>query len=152
MTTLTRPSERAFARPLKLALLFSILGEAVLLLVYGFYLFPEGSWFSKFMWTIVYCGMGMGGAFGAVVALGLLGRVDGWRAIVLTTLLATVMLGIFCNVLCLRLDMTFGFFGARESGLLFMASGIILSPLGGAVLGWLTFTEAGRNFGPDWLK
>ncbi len=62
------------------------------------------------------------------------------------------MLGIFCNLLCLRLDMTFGYFGARESGLLFVASGIILSPIGGAALGWPTFTETGRNFGPDWLK
>jgi len=79
MTTLTLPPDRPFARPLKLALLFSILGEAVLLVVYGLILFPEGSWVSKFMWTI-------------------------------------------------------------------------LSPIGGAALGWLTFTETGRNFGPDWLK
>ena len=74
MTTLTMASDRSFARPLKLAILFSVLGEAVILVVWGFYLFPEGSWFNKFMWTIVYCGLGMGGAFGSVVALGLLGR------------------------------------------------------------------------------
>ncbi|WP_295039504.1 hypothetical protein [Sulfitobacter sp.] len=97
---MTSATEHAFtaggtgaARPLKLALLFSILGEAVILLVWGFYLFPKGSWFNKTMWTLVYCGVGMGGAFGAVLVLGLLGRVDGWRAVGLTALLSTVMLG-----------------------------------------------------------
>ena len=114
MTDVTMIPDRSFARPLKLAILFSVLGEAVILLVWGFYLFPEGSWFNKFMWTIVYCGLGMGGAFGSVVALGLLDRVDGWPAVVLSALLSTVMLGLFCNTLCLRLDMTFGYFGAQS--------------------------------------
>ena len=156
---MTSATEHAFtaggtgaARPLKLALLFSILGEAVILLVWGFYLFPKGSWFIKTMWTLVYCGVGMGGAFGAVLVLGLLGRVDGWRAVGLTALLSTVMLGLFCNTLCLRLDMTFGYFGAQGAGLLFMLNGIVMSALGGAVLGWMTFTDRGRAFGPDWLK
>ncbi len=152
MTTLTMASDRSLARPLKLAILFSVLGEAVILVVWGFYLFPEGSWFNKFMWTIVYCGLGMGGAFGSVVALGLLGRVDGWRAVVLSALLSTVMLGLLCNTLCLRLDMTFGYFGAQGAGLLFMVNGIVMSAIGGAVLGWMTFTDRGRAFGPALLK
>ena len=147
MTTLTMASDRSFARPLKLAILFSVLGEAVILVVWGFYLFPEGSWFN-----IVYCGLGMGGAFGSVVALGLLGRVDGWRAVVLSALLSTVMLGLLCNTLCLRLDMTFGYFGAQGAGLLFMVNGIVMSAIGGAVLGWMTFTDRGRAFGPTLLK
>ena len=152
MTDVTMIPDRSFARPLKLAILFSVLGEAVILLVWGFYLFPEGSWFNKFMWTIVYCGLGMGGAFGSVVALGLLDRVDGWPTVVLSALLSTVMLGLFCNTLCLRLDMTFGYFGAQGAGLLFMANGIAMSAIGGAVLGWMTFTDTGQAFGPAWLK
>lgn len=156
MTTLTTTPAKApltgYVRPLKLSLLFSILGEAVILVIWGFYLFPEGNWFNKIMWTLVYCGMGMGGAFGAVVVLGLLGRVDGLRAVVLTAALSTVMLGLFCNYLCLRLDMTFGYFGAQGAGVLFMVNGIAMSAIGGALLGWLVFTERGRAFGPAWLK
>jgi hypothetical protein len=104
------------------------------------------------MWTPVYCGVGMGGAFGAVVVFGLLGRVDGWCAVGLTVLPATVMLGLFCNTLCLRLDLTFGYFGAQGAGFLFMLNGIAMSALGGAVLGCMTFTERGRTFRPHWLK
>jgi len=124
----------------------------VIFVVWGLYLFPEGSLFNKFMWTIVFCGIGMGGAFGAVVVLGLLGRVSGWPAILATTVISAVMLGLFCNTLCLRLDLVFGYFGASGAGMLFMTNGLVMSALGGAVLGWLTFTETGRNFGPDWLK
>ncbi len=104
------------------------------------------------MWTIVYCGLGMGGAFGAVLVLGFFGRVDGWLAVVLSVLLATVILGLFCNTLCLRLDITFNYFGAISSSGLFLVNGMVLSAIGGALVGWLTFTEHGREIGPDWLK
>ena len=65
---------------------------------------------------------------------------------------SVVALGLFCNTLCLRLDMTFGYFAAQGAGLLFMANGIAMSAIGGAVLGWMTFTDKGREFGPAWLK
>lgn len=143
---------RAFARPLKLALLFSVGGEAAIFVVWGLILFPEGNVFNKFMWTIVYCGLGMGGALGTVVALGILGRLEGWKAVILTTALSGVMLGLLCNILCLRLDQTFHYFGGTGAGLLFIANGLGMSLVGGALLGWLTFTEAGRAFGPEWLK
>lgn len=58
-------------RPRKLALLFSILGEAATFFVWGVCLFREGSRFNKTMWTLTYCGAGMGGAFGTV---------PGWKA------------------------------------------------------------------------
>ena len=48
--------------------------------------------------------------------------------------------------------MTFGYFAAQGAGLLFMANGIAMSAIGGAVLGWMTFTDKGREFGPAWLK
>ncbi len=152
MPNLTLAPEHGYARALKLTLLFSILGEAVIFLVWGLYLFPDGSWFNKFMWTIVYCGLGMGGAFGAVLVLGFFGRVDGLLAVVLSALVATLMLGLICNILCLRLDMIFNYFGARGSGGLFLSNGLVMSAAGGAILGWLIFTERGRNYGPDWLK
>ena len=44
--------DRSFARLLKRAILFSVLGEAVILLLWGFPLFPDGSWFNEFMWTM----------------------------------------------------------------------------------------------------
>ena len=144
--------DRRFARPLKTALLFSILGEATIFVVWGLILFPDGSVFYKFMWTIVFCGLGMGGAFGAVVALGLLDRMSGWPAVLVTGLISSIMLGIFCNTLCLRLDMIFGFFGAQGSGGLFLVNDIAMAAVGGLLVGWLTFTERGRDFGPAWLK
>ncbi len=62
------------------------------------------------------------------------------------------MLGLLCNIPCLRLDQTLHYFGSTGAGLLFIANGLGMSLVGGALLGWLTFTEAGRAFGPEWLK
>ncbi|MDF1671641.1 MAG: hypothetical protein P1U83_18755 [Roseovarius sp.] len=71
--------------PLKLALLFSAGGQAEIFVLWGLILFHEGNVFNTFMWTIVYCGFGMGVALGAVVALGILESLEGWKAIILTT-------------------------------------------------------------------
>jgi hypothetical protein len=36
--------------------------------------------------------------------------------------------------------------------LLFIVNGIVMSAIGGAVLGWMTFTGSGRALVPAWLK
>ena len=59
--------EGRFRRPILVCTGLSLLGEQFLLLVFGVWLFPEGSLLSKAIWTIVLCGTGMGIVAGVAV-------------------------------------------------------------------------------------
>lgn len=132
-------------RPIKLSILFSILGEAVILLVWGMLLYPEGNLLHKFLWTIVFCGLGMGAAIGAIIALFVVGKWTGTYAVILCAELSGIILGLFCNYLCYNLDMHFDYFGGKETPLLFVINGMVMAIIGGAVVGWLCFTERGKR-------
>lgn len=146
-----RVTRSEYLRPIKLALIFSILGEAFIFIVWGVVLFPEGNIINKFFWTIVFCGVGMGGALGSAVAMFVVNRAKGVSAIIQTIFLSLIMLGIACNYLCLRLDRVFHYFGGAEDTLLFLGNGLVMSAVGGALLGYLCFTERGRLIGNDVL-
>jgi len=46
-----------------------------------------------------------------------------------------------------------GVLGAAAAGIAVRdSSGASINRVGGTLLGWLTFTEPGRAFGPGWLK
>lgn len=138
---------RRYLRPLRLAILFSVLGESTIFVVWGLLLYPEGNVPKKFLWTIVFCGLGMGGALGSLVALLVVDRLSGWRAVAATVSLSTPVLGVGCNLLCLELDQHFLYFGGAENSPLFIWDGVVMSAVGGAALGWLCFTEAGSCVG-----
>ncbi|GMN05587.1 hypothetical protein MTsPCn5_09750 [Croceitalea sp. MTPC5] len=132
-------------RPLKLSILLSILGEAVILVVWGIVLYPEGNLLHKFLWAIVFCGLGMGAAIGAIIALVVVGRWTGAFAVIFCAELSAIVLGLFCNYLCYSLDMHFNYFGSNETPLLFFISGIVMATIGGAIVGWFCFTEKGKR-------
>jgi len=130
-------------RPLKLAILFSVLGEAVILLFWGVILHPDGNMLHKFLWTIIFCGIGMGATTGAFIDFLVVGKLKGISAIVGCVVISIVLLGLSCNFLCHNLDMYFNFFGGSDTPDLFIWNGIIMSAFGGAIVGWLCFTEKG---------
>lgn len=132
-------------RPLKLSILLSILGEAVILVVWGIVLYPEGNLLHKFLWAIVFCGLGMGAAIGAIIALVVVGRWTRAFAVIFCAELSAIVLGLFCNYLCYSLDMHFNYFGSNETPLLFFISGIVMATIGGAIVGWFCFTEKGKR-------
>lgn len=132
-------------RPLKLSILFSMLGEAFIFLVWGVLLYPEGNLLHKFLWTVVFCGFGMGAAIGAIIALFVVGKWKGAYAVILCAELSGIVLGLFCNYLCFYLDMHFDYFGGKETPLLFVINGTVMATLGGALVGWLCFTEKGKR-------
>ncbi|MCB2092109.1 MAG: hypothetical protein KDF58_11715 [Alphaproteobacteria bacterium] len=137
---------KGYLRPLKFAILFSVLGEAVIFLVWGVILYPEGSILHKFLWTIVFCGLGMGSAGGAFISLYVVGRFTGIKALVACGLISGVLLGLFCNYLCFNLDMHFNYFGGASTPGLFIWSGIIMAVAGGMLVGWLCFTKTGNTW------
>lgn len=135
---------KQYLRPLQLSILFAVLGELIILIVWGVILYPEGSLLQKFLWTIVFCGLGMGSSIGALIDLFIVGKFKGFSAVVLTTLISVIFLGVLCNVLCYRLDMHFDYFGGKDTPTLFLVNGIFLSAGGGALVGWLCFSHRGR--------
>ena len=140
------PANRvSYARPIKLSIALSMLGELVIFVVWGVILYPEGSVLNKLLWTVFFCGMGMGGTVGALIALFVVDRLDGLAAILATTLLSIGVLGGACNLLCLSLDEHFLYLGGAENRSLFVGNGIVMSALGGLLVGWLSFTERGRR-------
>ena len=144
-------SRSSLLRPIKLSILFSVAGEFVIFVVWGMILFPYGSWLHKLLWTLLFCGVGMGSAIGAVVAIFIVGRLRGAAAIAATTVASVALLGVACNLLCLALDEHFHYFGGESHGEMFIWNGIVMAALGGLLVGWLCFTERGSRIGRGWF-
>ncbi len=132
-------------RPLKLSILFSVSAELVIFLIWGVLLFPEGNLLHKFLWTVVFCGIGMGSTIGAAISLLVVGKWKGIGAVILCAELSGIILGIFCNYLCYSLDMHFNHFGGMDTPVLIILTGTVMSILGGALVGWLCFMENGKR-------
>lgn len=143
-------SRSTLLRPIKLSILFSVAGEFVILVVWGMILFPDGSWLHKLLWTLLFCGVGMGSAVGAVVSILIVGRLRGVAAIAATMAASIALLGVACNLLCLALDERFHYFGGDSHGQMFIWNGIAMAALGGLLVGWLCFTERGTKVAP-WI-
>ena len=134
-----------YVAPLKVCVLVSVLGEATILLIWGIILFPEGSQLRKFLWTVVFCGIGMGSVLGCFVTVYVVDRMSGARAVAAVALASFILLGIGCDALCYNLDAHyFHYFGGLENPVLFLSGGSALSLLGGFIIGLLLFTERGR--------
>lgn len=63
-----------------------------------------------------------------------------------TSAISITILGVLCNWLCYRLDAHyFHYFGGAESPTLFIANGIVMSAVGGLLIGWLLFVPQGQR-------
>ncbi|MBT8145663.1 MAG: hypothetical protein KJN90_02355 [Gammaproteobacteria bacterium] len=136
---------RDYTRPIIVATTFTLFGELALLLYYGVYLIDEGSLLLKIVWTLGFCGLGMGMSLGAVIDLLLVNRVSVKTGIWMTALLSTLGLGLACNWLCLNLDKHFRFFGGAENVYLHFVPSFIGAAIGGWIVGWFLFSSNGRQ-------
>ena len=135
---------KQFKRPIFLGILMTFFAELIILIVFGFYLFPEGNKIKKLIWTLFFCGIGMGATFGALVSVIVVGKLTGTKAIITSSIIVITVL-FSCNVLCFSLDMNFGFFGARSNPFMFLLSGFIPSTIGAVVYSVLLFTSKGQT-------
>lgn len=148
MKTLARAPDVSwgYRRPIIICLLGATLSEVGIFLIFGLLLFPEGDWVSKFLWTVVFCGVGMGSVLGAAIILFVQDRLTEWNAILATTAWSTALLGIGCNLLCYRLDANyFEYFGGQDNAALFLGNGLIMATVGGFAAGWLLFSVQGMR-------
>ena len=145
---LEKAIRRQYLRPLWLAILVSMAGEGLIFLIFGLLLNGAANWPAKLVWTVGFCGVGMGSGVGAFVDLFVVGRLSGARAILATCGISTALLGVACNLLCWRLDLGLHFFGGAEHPLVFLGSGILGAVSVGLGLGLLLFTKPGQH----WLE
>lgn len=140
MTAIANDAHKLSNRVLLTSLAVSVFAEFVLLVVYGIILFPAGNLLHKALWTLVYCGLGMGATVGTFINLFVTGRYTGVRAVILTSVIALVLLGFLCDGLCFRLDLRFDYLGAPHlSPVLFHLNSWIGSLAGGAFVGYVSF-------------
>ena len=142
-----RPNNRnRYIRPIVVSIAVTEFGELLLLILYGVILFPEGSLVHKILWTLVFCGVGMGATLGAFINLFVVDRYQGINAISVTVLSSFILLGVACNLLCLNLDGHFHYFGGTSDPYIFATGGVLGSLVGGLAIGILLFTQAGNMF------
>lgn len=115
-------------------------------MIWGLILYPEGKIIHKFLWTIVFCGLGMGAVAGSAIVFMVCGRQNGYPAVISCVWISLVLLGLFCNTLCFHLDMNFNFFGGADTPQLFIWNGVLMSVIGGGLTGFLSFTSKGKRF------
>lgn len=133
-----------FLRPIKVSTAFTMVAELLLLLYYGVYLGgEEGILLYKVLWTLGFCGLGMGLSVGAILDLFVVGRLRPAAAIAATTMTSVLTLGVACNSLCMVLDRHYRYFGGAEDPYLHFLPSFVASIAGGWLLGWLLFTPRG---------
>ena len=138
---------KQFTRPLIIATIFTWFSELALLIYFGIYLNSHGNLIYKIIWTLGFCGIGMGLTLGGLIDIFLIGRVSVRAGIWLTILFSMTTVGISCNLLCLHMNHHFQYFGGDNvSPYLFFLPGFIGSIVLGWLLGWLIFTEKGNHF------
>lgn len=132
-----------FVRPISVALSLTLLGEAIIFVVWGIYLFPVGNLSTKLVWTGT-CGIAMGATIGGLVNVKVTGRLDGNKAAFWSGSIYFAVLG-FCTVLCFQIDLATGSqFGAQQAPLLFVGGGIIPALITSLVYSWLLHSRGGN--------
>ena len=122
---------------LGLAILMTAASEIFYLIVWGTWLFPEGSWLGKLVWTLT-CGIAMGAVMGAVTLL-LAEPRRGQPAAFWIAAASVAVVGSYCAWLCSRIDAQFDYFGGSEHSIHFITSGVLPALAGGVLFGWLLY-------------
>lgn len=102
-----------YLRPFLLFWLSSFIFEVTMLLISIFVFSGFRDFFPRFMWTIFFCPLGMGGAMGGLVNFFIVDKHYGSRAVHFCAIMSLLVLGT-CNDLCYNLDLVFGWFGAHN--------------------------------------
>ena len=131
-----------FVRPIAAAVLFTLIGEILIFLIWGIALFPAGALWRKLAWTMT-CGLAMGATIGALVNVFVTGRLRSYPAAVTAGTIYFSVLA-FCTVFCYQIDLSVDFFGAREASVLFILGGLIPAFVTSIVYVWLLYSAPGQ--------
>jgi hypothetical protein len=132
-----------YIRPITLGITITAFGEVLIFILRGLLLFPEEDMLTKLAWTAT-CGIAMGAVIGALINVFVTGRLAGCRAMITCALIYIVVLS-YCSVLCYRIDLTIGYFGARSNPELFLAGGFVPALVTSIPYAWFLFSEQGST-------
>ena len=134
-----------FTRPLTFSIFLSFILELVNLAVFGFTTGDSAYLVDKVIWTVAIGGIGMGAVLGVMIDIVLVGQLRGKEAVWGTTLLTVMILGVVGKLVSLNMatiDIAFGF---SQTPIQYFSLGVVGAALGGALLGWLLFTDQGNT-------
>ncbi|CAF4233463.1 unnamed protein product, partial [Adineta steineri] len=100
-----------YLRPMKLFIGSSIGAELIFLFISICFFSGFKDIFYKILWTLFFCGIGMGSTMGTLINIFITDRYFNSKAIFGTLILGLIVFGT-CNVLCFRLDHHFDYYGA----------------------------------------
>ncbi|GAW13381.1 hypothetical protein EKO27_g9216 [Xylaria grammica] len=140
---LAEKRRHVYLRPFFLFWLNCFIFEATMLAVSIFFFAGFRDLFPRFMWTIFFCPLGMGGAMGGLVNHFVVDKHYGSKAAHFLGILSVLVLGA-CNILCYNLDLVFGWFGAANHYWWWHWRYIMMYGMGW-VNGKLMFTDEGQE-------
>ncbi len=129
-------------RPIAVAIVFTLVGEVLIFLIWGIGIFPKGTLWRKLVWTIT-CGVAMGATIGALVNLFVTGRLRTRTAAVTAAAIYFSVLA-FCIGLCFEIALSVNYFGAREAPVLFIPGGLIPALVTSFGYSWLLYSDSGE--------
>ncbi|MBT3490886.1 MAG: hypothetical protein HOA08_09520 [Rhodospirillaceae bacterium] len=130
-------AENRSLKPVYVATLLILLLEASYFVVWGLLLYPDGSLFGKLVWVLT-CSIGMGAVIGVATQI-LVSKSAGARTGIMIAATVMAVVGIFCTLVCSRIDVHFNYFGGADNARLFVLSGIVPAIFGGLIYGRLLY-------------
>ncbi|CAF0737144.1 unnamed protein product [Adineta steineri] len=133
-----------YLRPMKLFIGSSIGAELIFLFISICFFSGFKDIFYKILWTLFFCGIGMGSTMGTLINIFITDRYFNSKAIFGTLILGLIVFGT-CNVLCFRLDHHFDYYGAIKYPVFFLSKGFVAGLLGSLINGYLLFNANGQK-------
>ena len=133
-----------YLRPMKLFILSSMGAELLFLLISIGFFSGFKDIFYKIVWTLFFCGIGMGATMGTLINIFITDQYFNSKAIFGSFVLGLIVFGT-CNVLCFRLDHHFDYYGAIKYPIFFLSKGFLAGILGSLMNGYLLFSANGQK-------
>jgi hypothetical protein len=132
-----------YIRPLALAAVFTVPGQAMMFVFWGIVLYPDGDMAAKLLWTAA-SGVGMAVAIGLMVGFIVGGRYEGAIAGVISSFCyATVLIAAI--LISYKIDVALDMFGVRRDPKLFVLTGVVPTLLTTPLYGWLLHSDFGKS-------
>lgn len=132
----------SYIRPLALAAVFTVPGEAMLFVFWGMVLYPDGDMVAKLLWTAA-SGVGTAVAIGLMVGFIVGGRYEGTIAGIISSFCyATVLVAAI--LISYEVDVALDVFGVRRDPMGFVLTGVVPTFLTTPLYGWLLHGKAGK--------
>ncbi|CAF3772291.1 unnamed protein product [Rotaria sordida] len=141
---LAKKRRQYYLRPMKLFIISSIGAELLFLLIGISFFSGFKDIFYKILWTLFFCGIGMGSTMGTLINIFITDRYFNYKAIFGSLILGLIVFGT-CNILCFRLDHHFDYFGAIKYPIFFLSKGFLAGILGSLLNGYLLFSANGQK-------